>query len=195
MIIRNLCTRSTFSRLSLLPPSKHATKRSLLESYSASVTRRSRMRPPGDALLKRWHRMLGLSRQTPPSWYKDRLREELREYRLAKTPCQKISEASDVFFSSIRAQYDGFPVRRLPHFTTSRHVLVYAYMLAKFTLRWKFYRIAAILCNAPRPDLVREVVNPSKDQKLEQVASRHQIDPAKFKGVGRRLRQIWPLLP
>ena len=68
-------------------------------------------------------------------------------------------------------------------------------MLAKFTLRWKFYRIAAIMCNAPRPDLVREVVNPSKDQKLEQVASRHQIDPVKFKIVGRRLLQIWPLLP
>ena len=96
------------------------------------------MRSPGDALLKRWHRMLGLSRQTPSSWYRDRLREELREYQLAKTPCQKISEASDIFFSVIRAQYDGLPVRKLPTFTPSRHILVYAYMLAKFTLRWKF---------------------------------------------------------
>lgn len=139
--------------------------------------------------------MLGLSRQSPPSWYRDRLREELRERRVAKTRWHKLSEASDVFFSSIRAQYDGVPVRKMPPFITSRHALVYAYMLAKFTLRWKFYRIAAIICNAPHHDLVREVVNPSKDQKLEEVASRHQIDPVAFKRVGHQLRQVWPLLP
>ncbi len=127
--------------------------------------------------------MLGLSRQSPPSWYRDRLREELRERRIAKTPWQKLSETSDVFFSSSRARYDGFPVRKVPPFVTSRHVLVYAYMLTKFTLRWKFYRTAAIICNAPHYDSVREVVNPSKDQKLEEVAMRHQIDPVEFKRV------------
>ena len=153
------------------------------------------MRPTGNALLKRWHGMLGLPQQSPPSWYRDRLREELRERRIAKTPCQKLSEASDVFFSSCRAQYDGFPVRKLPPFATSRHVLVYAYMLAKFTLRWKCYRTAAIICNAPHYDLVREVVSPSQDHKLEEVASRHQIDPVEFKRVGRQLRHVWPLLP
>ena len=114
---------------------------------------------------------------------------------MAKTCWQKLSEASDVLFTSSRAQYDGFPVRKLPPFVTSRHILVYAYMLAKFTSRWKFYRTAAILCNAPHYDLVREVVNPSKDQKLEEVASRHQIDPVEFKRVGRQLRRVWPLLP
>ena len=153
------------------------------------------MRPTVDALLKRWHGMLGLSRQSPPSWYRDRLREELQERRIAKTHWQKLSEASDVFFSSSRAQYDGFPVRKLPPFVTSRHVLVYAYMLAKFTSRWKFYRTVAIICNAPHYDLVREVVNPRKDQKLEEVASRHQIDPVEFKRIGRQLRQVWPLIP
>ena len=153
------------------------------------------MRPIGNALLKRWHGMLGLSRQSPPSWYRGRLREELRERRFANTRWQKLSEASDVFFSSSRAQYDGFPVRKVPSSATSRHVLIYAYMLAKFTLRWSFYRIAAIMCNTPHYDSVREVVNPSKDQKLEEVASRHQIDPVEFKRVGSKLRRVWPLLP
>ena len=64
-----------------------------------------------------------------------------------------------------------------------------------FTLRWKFYRTAPIICNAPHYDSVRKVVNPSKGQKLEEVASRHQIDPVEFKRVGRQLRQVWPLLP
>lgn len=153
------------------------------------------MRPTADALMRRWHRMLGLSRQSPPSWYRDRLREELRERRTANTPWQKLSETSDVFFSISRAQYDGFSVRKLPPFVASRHILVYAYMLAKYTLRWKFYRTAAILCHAPHYDLVREVVNPSKDHKLDEVASRHQIDPVEFKRVGRQLRRVWPLLP
>ena len=61
------------------------------------------MRPTCEALLGRWHRMLGLSRQSPP-WYRDRLREELQEHRTANTPWQKLSEASDVFFSISRAR-------------------------------------------------------------------------------------------
>ncbi len=153
------------------------------------------MRPTAEALLKRWHGMLGLSKQSPPSWYRDRLREELREHRIARTRWEKLSEASDVFFSGSRARYDGFPVRKVPSFVTPSHILIYAYMLVKYTLRWKFYRTTAIRCNAPRYDLVREVVNPSKDQKLEEVATRHQIDPVEFKRVGSKLRQVWPLLP
>lgn len=152
------------------------------------------MRPTVDMFLRRWHRMLGLSRQSPPSWYQDRLREELQERRTAVTPLLKLSETSDVFFSISRAQYDGFPVRDLPPFVAS-HVLVYVYMLAKYTLRWTFYRTVAILCRVPHYHLVREVVNPSKDHKLIDVACRYQIDPVEFVRVGRRLRRVWPLLP
>jgi hypothetical protein len=153
------------------------------------------MSPTVDAILRRWHGMLGLSRQSPPSWYRDRLLEELRERRNAETFWEKLSETSDVFFSISRARYDGVPVRKLPSFVVSRHGPVYMYMLAKYTLRWEFYRTAAMLCDAPRYDLVCEVVNPSKDSKLDEVASRHHIDPVEFKRIGRRLRQVWPLLP
>jgi hypothetical protein len=38
------------------------------------------------------------------------------------------------------------------------------------------------------------VVNPSKDDKLDEVAFRHQIDPVKFQRVSRQLRRVWPLL-
>ncbi|KAF5350832.1 hypothetical protein D9757_013533 [Collybiopsis confluens] len=137
--------------------------------------------------------MLGLERQSPPSWYKDRLREELQERMSAKTSLGKLSETSDVYFTVIRAHLDGFPVKKIPTFSVFRLAPVYMYMLAKFTLRWGFYRTAAVLCRAPHP--VREVVNPSKDEKLGVVALRHHIDPEQFKRVGRRLRKIWPLLP
>ena len=69
------------------------------------------------------------------------------------------------------------------------------YMLAKYSLRWGFYRAAAVLCRAPCYHSIREVVNPAKDSKLDEVAARHQIDPDKFKRIGRKLRRVWPLLP
>lgn len=160
-----------------------------------SVTAGNIMRSIGDTMLLRWYRMLHLPRQSPPSWYRDRLREELQERRTAETPLRKLSETSDVLFSSIRAQYDGFPLRRLQSLSSCRYILVYGYMLAKFTSRWKFYRTAAILCKVPHFAQVCEVVNPSKDHKLKEVALRHQIDPTQFQKVGRQLRRMWPLLP
>ncbi|KAF5309271.1 hypothetical protein D9758_019068 [Tetrapyrgos nigripes] len=148
-----------------------------------------------DAVLKRWHKTLGLSLQSPPSWYRDRLREELRERRSARTFLERLSETSDVYFSIIRARYDGFPIRNLPPFNFSRHSSVYAYMVAKYSLRWGFYRVTALLCRAPCRYSIREVVNPAKDSKLKEVASRHEVDQDKFIRIGRTLRRVWPLLP
>lgn len=153
------------------------------------------MRPTASALLRQWHRMLGLSNQSPPSWYRDRLREELSERRAAATGWERLSETSDVFFSISRALHDGFPVRRLPAFWRWRNLPVYVYMVAKYTLRWAFYRVTARLCRSPCYKPVCEVVNPRKDYKLEEVALRHHIDPVEFKHIGGRLRKFWPLLP
>ena len=55
--------------------------------------------------------------------------------------------------------------------------------------------MAALLSGAPDAATVREVVNPAKDSKLDEVAVRHGIDLAVFRRVGRRLRCVWPLLP
>lgn len=164
-------------------------------THPTRIPRPNKMRTITPRLLRRWHEMLGLPRQSPPTWYRDRLREELRERSAATTRWQRLSETSDVFFSISRAQHDGFPVGKLPPLTNPRHTPVYVYMLAKYTLRWQFYRMAALLCCAPCYTSVREVVNPSKDCKLEDVASRHQIDPVTFKRVGGKLRRFWPLLP
>lgn len=67
------------------------------------------------------------------------------------------------------------------------------YMLAKYTSRWPFYRVAAMLCNPRHWSLVNEVVNPSKDRKLTEIASRHGIDQTDFERVSRQLRRLWPL--
>ena len=83
-------------------------------------------------------------------------------------------------------------------------VVMYGYMIAKFTLRWAFYRIAAGFCKREGNGKeggrggrwgVREVVNPGKESKLDVVAGRHGIDKEEFRRVARRLRLVWPLLP
>ncbi|KAF2140520.1 uncharacterized protein K452DRAFT_230443 [Aplosporella prunicola CBS 121167] len=150
------------------------------------------MRPFLEAGLRNWHRMLGLPQQATRFWHRDRLRKELRE---APTPLLKLSESSDVFFSISRARYDGFAIRSLPSLAPPRHLLVYAYMLGKFTMRWAFYRTVAVLCKAPNRQMVNEVVNPGKNHKLFEVATRHNIDSKKFLRVGLLVRRVWPLLP
>jgi hypothetical protein len=94
--------------------SKHVKNQTSSANHHASINRQMKMRPTVDALLKRWHGMLGLSRQSPPSWYRDRLRKELRERWTAKTPWQKLSETSDVFFPISRARTMGFPCGSCP---------------------------------------------------------------------------------
>lgn len=153
------------------------------------------MRSIDYTLLRYWHNFLGLRKQTDISWHEDRLREELQERREAPTLILKLSETSDVFFSISRARYDGYIIHEMPALLSIRNTPVYAYILGKFTSRCLFYRTLAFLCGAPDHGTVREVVNPKKDGNLEQVATRHRIDPEKFKRVGRRLRWIWPLLP
>ncbi|KHN94157.1 uncharacterized protein MAM_07997 [Metarhizium album ARSEF 1941] len=144
-------------------------------------------------ILPSWHRLLGLSSQRPP-WYRARLREELAERREARTALARLSETSDVFYTLGRARHDGYPLRRTPAFRLG-HAPVYAYMLSKYTSRWIFYQAAAFLCGSARFRQVREVVNPARDVKLGQVASRHHLEPGEFVRVCRRLRRVWPLLP
>ena len=139
--------------------------------------------------------MLGLQRHSPPSWYRDRLREELQERRQANTLLQKLSETSDVFFTMIRAQHDGYPVRKIPEFATIRHLPVYLYMIVKYTSRWAFYRAVTCFCRDGTGKSIQEVVNPGRDRNLREVASRNGMDPERFERVGRRLRKVWPLLP
>lgn len=144
--------------------------------------------------MQHWHRYLHL-RPQPRNWYRARLREELRERRMARTLCQRLSETADVFYTISRAQNDGFPIRTLPLFDVFLHLPVYTYLLLKYTSRWGFYRVASCLCAAPGGVLMREVVNPAKDHKLDEVALRHGVDPVLFRRVCCRLRRVWPLLP
>lgn len=142
-----------------------------------------------------WLKMLNLPRQTQPSWHRDRLREELQERRHAETGWSRLSETSDVLFSIIRAEHDGFVIHRISSLFRFRCSLIWMYMLAKYTSRWYFFKTAALLSNVQHWDTVCEVVNPAKDEKLAEVACRHSLDPQKFQRVSCRLRKVWFLFP
>ncbi|EQL02553.1 hypothetical protein OCS_01744 [Ophiocordyceps sinensis CO18] len=144
-------------------------------------------------LLRQWHGFLDLKRQPQP-WYGERLLEELAEQRAARTALERLSETADVLYVTSRAEHDGHGLGEMPAFR-ARHLVVYAYLVLKYTSRYAFYRVAARCCGCPDLDSVREVVNPARDHKLGQVARRNGIDAAKFVRVCRRLRRVWPLLP
>ncbi len=145
-------------------------------------------------LLRRWHGFLRLPRQRP-SWYRERLREELLERHEALTPLHKLSETADVFYILSRAIHDGYPLQSEPPCPQKPQILIYAYMITKYTSRWLFYRVAARACRSANASQVREVINPAKKHKVGEVASRHGLDRCEFERVCSQLRRFWPLLP
>lgn len=145
-------------------------------------------------LLHQWYRFLDLSVQCS-SWYRARLKEELVERHAAHSTLERLSETSDVFYILGRAQFDGYLLRRPPAANCLKHLPIYAYMICKYTSRWVFYRTAAFLCGSGSWRQVREVVNPHRDFKIREVASRHAVDLSKFERVCHALRRVWPLLP
>lgn len=153
------------------------------------------MRSMGQTVIHYWLRVLNLPRQSQMSWHRSRLQEELQERRHAEAGWPKLSETADVLFSIKRAQYDGFTLRSIHGLAGIRVAPVYIYMVAKYTSRWCFFRAAAFACNAKNYSSIREVINPIRDQKVAEVALRHQIDPQRFQRICRQLRQAWPLLP
>ncbi|KAF2759858.1 hypothetical protein EJ05DRAFT_509546 [Pseudovirgaria hyperparasitica] len=148
-----------------------------------------------ERIFMRWLSILKLPRQSDLSWHQNRLHEEVEELHEAQTRLEKYSETSDVIFLVYRARHDGFDLSQ-PQFNDNlRPSLVHLYMVAKYTSRYGFYKMTAWLCKSGRKGAVNEVTNASKDEKLEAVARRHEMDVQEFVTVARRLRRIWPLFP
>lgn len=146
-----------------------------------------------EIILHQWHALLALPHQPSAAWHRARLREELAERRTATTRLARLSETADVIFTISRARYDGHATRGLPDASAA----VLLYMGAKFSARWTFYRIVAFACGARGERLrrVREVVNPAKASKVDEVAERHGLDRVAFRRWAGRVRVFWPLLP
>ena len=143
--------------------------------------------------LPRWHRNLGLAKH-PRCWYRERLKEELQELRSAPSRILKLSESADVFYVLSRACHDGHQLQPMPPFKPFKHTPIYTYMVLKYSSRWLFYMTAARISASGGATQVREVINPSSDYKLCEVAARHGLGSTFIK-TARCLRRVWPLLP
>eukprot|EP00798_Chlamydomonas_sp_ICE-L_P002595 gene2595-30990_t len=128
------------------------------------------------------------------SWYRARLKDELEERSKARSRLEHLSETADVMYAMSRAEFDNHPIQtRKIHF---RHISSLLYMSGKYSSRWYFYRVAAAFQTRSFAKVdVREVVNPAKDLKIQQVAERNRLDPEQFLAICKRLRHVWPLLP
>ena len=151
--------------------------------------------PRMSTFLKRWHTVLGLSRKPELAWHKSRLAEELLERRKATTPLGRLSETSDILFTLSRARHDGFSIPFQPSWSRAYNGFAKLYMLSKFTSRWGFYRVAAYCVGKHDWRSVREVVNPRKRAKVDEVALRHGIPMNEFRRVCARLLWILPVFP
>ncbi|KAI6308988.1 hypothetical protein MCOR29_009064 [Pyricularia oryzae] len=110
-----------------------------------------------------WHAFLSLTHQVPVSWHSARLREKLVERRAAVTSISRSVERGLTYTASKVYIFIAVPIG------------VLLYIVAKFSLRWAFYRIVAFASGARGRKLkdVREVVNPRKTGKVDEVAGRH----------------------
>ncbi|KAJ2987959.1 hypothetical protein HDV02_005875, partial [Globomyces sp. JEL0801] len=119
--------------------------------------------------MEKWHQFLGLPRHSK-QWYRIMLRGEIKELHQAKTRLERLSERSDVYYALQRAQFDGYPIRKLDSFRP-KHLVAISYMVAKYTNRWLYYRLIGWMCGSKVP--FTEVVNPKKEEKLVKVAIKY----------------------
>jgi hypothetical protein len=131
--------------------------------------------------------MRGYDRQ----WHRNDIKAELGELRLAEGRLSRVSELSDVLYTSSRAAHNGFETHVMRFFRQRPWLLgaLALYMIPKYSSRWILYRAAAY------PSKINEVRNPWKDIKLYEIAEKGNIDKERFVIRCRKLRRVWPLLP
>lgn len=173
---------------------------------STSVTGFSRF-------LSKWHSFLSLKKQEP-SWYAARLQEELFEHAATQPrTIARLSEKSDILYIISRAEHDGYPFASpkrslsppgIKIFGPRRNAHEYGYMIGKYTGRWVFWKTAAGISrkldmnsnNSKRWDRVNEVINPNRENKIREVANRHEgLNEKRFIRVCNTLRRIFWILP
>ena len=137
-----------------------------------------------------WHGLLRMRRHDR-TWHKRDMLGEMAEFREARTTIEKLSELSDVMYTYTRAAWTGHalpdPLRNVPSLV--RYGVIAPYMIGKYSSRFLFYSV----CSGGR---VREVRNPTKRHKLEEIAQTNGLDhPGVFVEKCERLRRWWPFLP
>lgn len=124
-------------------------------------------------------------------WHEQDIADELTEYREARGSIYRWSELSDIVYTYTRAKWSGHRDIVFP-FSSSLFVWGALYMFPKYTLRWVFFRIAGARVGTRKP--IREVRNPKKDHKLDEIAAHNGCEPDRFRLICKKQLAYWPLL-
>ncbi len=134
--------------------------------------------------------MLGMQKHDL-EWHKKDMADEIQEYEEANGFVARWSELSDIVYTYTRGKWSGHNELIFP--LSKRHFLFGSlYMFPKYTLRWSFFVTAGKSAGAEKT--IREVRNPSKIFKLDDVAERYGVNRDDFREVCRKLLRFWPLL-
>ena len=126
------------------------------------------------------------------AWHENDIRDELVELESARTLIERWSELSDIVYTYTRARWSGHNTIRFPLSHTAFFVGA-LYMFPKYTLRWSFFRLLGILTKSNQK--ITAVRNPSRPQKLIDIAVQYNIPTEQFVAKAQALLRFWPLLP
>lgn len=141
-------------------------------------------------IFKLWHNLLGMEKHHL-EWHKTDIADELIEYREARGFIEKWSELSDIVYTYTRARWSGYNDLFFP---LPRRYFIWGtlYMFPKYTLRWLLFIVVGKLLKSKR--IVREVRNPKKLSKLDEIAEKYGLEKETFRGTCQKLLRYWVLL-
>lgn len=116
------------------------------------------------------------------------MEEELAEYHDARGLINSWSELSDVVYTYTRARWSGHTSLSFP-FPRTMFYIGALYMIPKYTLRWKFFRVLGHRFDTHLH--ISEVRNPKKIVKLETIAKKYDLDPERFVSEALMLMRYW----
>ena len=137
-----------------------------------------------------WHNLLKMEKYDL-EWHQADMIGELAEYKRAEGFMERWSELSDIVYTYTRARWSGHTDVSFP---LSRGLFIWGalYMFPKYTLRWLFFVFAGRILKSKR--LIREVRNPQRISKLDEIAEKYGLEKEAFHCACRKLLKSWPLL-
>ncbi len=141
-------------------------------------------------LINLWHSHLNMPKYDL-DWHKKDMADEIEEFEEEKGMINKWSELSDVAYTYTRARWSGHTEIEFPFKKIFMYV-GFIYMIPKYTLRWKFFRVLGRRFDKNLK--ITEVRNPKKLEKLENIAKRYDLDSIKFQNEAKKLMGKWLFL-
>lgn len=134
-------------------------------------------------IIHNWHTRLDMPKHDA-EWHKQDVADELEELKEARGIIHKWSELSDISYTYSRAHWSGFEEIVLP-ISNIGYLIGLLYMFPKYQLRWRFF--VALGKKFDKDIKIKEVRNPKKIKKLEEIAGKYGLNKEAFVSEAKRL--------